>query len=342
MATTTLNDLYTNILGRTGDQEGMDYWNNLFGDSVDQTEANQWYSAAQPELQSRANNWQGSNVDDLYSTFLGRAGEQKGLDYWNNKYGTNPVTSNNANAFLMAAQPELQGRISKLFNPVQTPNTTQTQVPSGTVDFSFIDKDSMAPGYTYAQQPTMQDAYSKKYMDTFTSPDTYWDEYSQGVGAQTTEAAARGMAASGHTGLMPTLQTQAHQSYMSDYLPTVRTGLAAGVTAENASNNTLAGIYGNELSYNQGVYGTKSGIEQAKITAMTAAGSQNTQKAIAELENLAKTYNVDSQTMQQMYVAMAQMFPNMGDADKQAFLQELAGAMGISNYNASTAASLTK
>ena len=88
-----------------------------------------------------------------------------------------------------------------------------------------------------AQQPYNQ------YMDTFSNPGKYWNEYSTGVGAQQANAAARQMAKAGRTGMLPTLNQTMYQNYMGQYLPTVRSGLAnAGAVQSNYLN--LAGAAG--------------------------------------------------------------------------------------------------
>ena len=86
-----------------------------------------------------------------------------------------------------------------------------------------------------AQQPYNQ------YMDTFSNPGKYWNEYSTGVGAQQANAAARQMAKAGRTGMLPTLNQTMYQNYMGQYLPTVRSGLAnAGTMAQQNVQNMSA------------------------------------------------------------------------------------------------------
>lgn len=48
-----------------------------------------------------------SSVSDIYQSYLGRAPEQAGLDYWNKQFGPT-IDQNEVNTFLAAAQPELQ------------------------------------------------------------------------------------------------------------------------------------------------------------------------------------------------------------------------------------------
>ena len=87
-----------------------------------------------------------------------------------------------------------------------------------------------------AQQPYNQ------YMDTFSNPGKYWNEYSTGVGAQQANAAARQMAKAGRTGMLPTLNQTMYQNYMGQYLPTVRSGLAnaSNMAQQNVQNMSAA------------------------------------------------------------------------------------------------------
>lgn len=50
----TVNDLYTQILGRAPDEGGLAYWQNAFGGSVDPTEQASFMQAAQGELANRS------------------------------------------------------------------------------------------------------------------------------------------------------------------------------------------------------------------------------------------------------------------------------------------------
>lgn len=49
----SVNDLYTSILGRQGEAEGLNYWNQRFGDTIEPAEIEEFRRGAQPELQSR-------------------------------------------------------------------------------------------------------------------------------------------------------------------------------------------------------------------------------------------------------------------------------------------------
>lgn len=348
MAGVSVDSLYQNMLGRSPEsQDVSSYWGNMFGNSVDQTEAQTWWQEGNKELSGRADNWSGGTVSDLYTDLLGRQGSQSEQDWWSGQFG-DTVDTSEAQQFYQAAQPEYTKRLENLYNP----NYTTTAVPSGTVDFSNIGNNVANPAATAqfidAAAPKYDDTYTKMYQNTFTNPQAYWNEYSQGQGAAVTEASARAMAASGRTGLMPTLQNQAYQDYMSNYLPSVREGLASGLNYESALNSTLGTQYGNELDYNKSVlgnqvsaYNTQMGLEQAKVSAMSSASDQNTRKAIAELESMAQMYGADQQLMQQIYSSMATMFPSMTKADQEAFVLELGNAFGMANTSATASANAT-
>jgi hypothetical protein len=70
----TVEDLYKNILGRDGEQAGVDYWKNQFGDEIDQDEYNRFLVESRGE---KAN-----NVTNLYKDLFGRDADQPGLLYW--------------------------------------------------------------------------------------------------------------------------------------------------------------------------------------------------------------------------------------------------------------------
>jgi hypothetical protein len=52
-AITSVEDLYTNILGRAPDTEGLAFWKQGFGDTIDANEIASFQNAAQAELKNR-------------------------------------------------------------------------------------------------------------------------------------------------------------------------------------------------------------------------------------------------------------------------------------------------
>jgi hypothetical protein len=125
-AITSVEDLYTQILGRTGEQTGLDYWKAGFGDTVDANEIASFRQAAQAELANRTpveqqilapnlvNTGGGApavtSVADLYQGILGRAPESVDVtNYWQNQFG-NTIDANELAQFKTAAQAEIDAR----------------------------------------------------------------------------------------------------------------------------------------------------------------------------------------------------------------------------------------
>lgn len=70
----TIEDLYKGILGRAGEQAGIDYWGSKFGDTVDANEYQQFLAASKGEMSD--------NVDTLYNNSFGRDADTAGAQYW--------------------------------------------------------------------------------------------------------------------------------------------------------------------------------------------------------------------------------------------------------------------
>lgn len=81
----TVADLYTGILGRAGEQAGMDYWGSVFGDSVDANEYQQFLAASRPEM--------ADNVGQLYGSNFGRDADAAGLQYWQDAVNSGSYSS---------------------------------------------------------------------------------------------------------------------------------------------------------------------------------------------------------------------------------------------------------
>lgn len=100
-----VNSEYTNLLGRSGEQQGVSYWTNqLLGGQTTQQQFTAFEST--PEAQAYAASNPTGFVTGQYETLLNRQPDQAGLTYW-----TQQLAQNNASAesvqFLQAAQPEL-------------------------------------------------------------------------------------------------------------------------------------------------------------------------------------------------------------------------------------------
>jgi len=125
-AITSVEDLYTQILGREGEKAGLDFWRQGFGDTIDANEIASFRNAAQAEIAKRTPveqqilapnlvNTTGAaapapaTVSSLYTDILGRSGEQTGVDYWQNQFGPT-IDANELAQFKTAAQAEIDAR----------------------------------------------------------------------------------------------------------------------------------------------------------------------------------------------------------------------------------------
>lgn len=104
-----VNREYTNLLGRSGDQSGVDYWTNqlLAGQSTQQQFTT---FTGTPEAQSYSQSNPQAFVTGQYETLLGRQPDSAGLAYWTGvlqqNHGSHAAAAESAQ-FLQAAQPEL-------------------------------------------------------------------------------------------------------------------------------------------------------------------------------------------------------------------------------------------
>lgn len=184
--------------------------------------------------------------------------------------------------------------------------------------------------------PTYSNTLGNMYTQTFTDPNSMWDEYSQGQGVNFTQGAARAMAKAGRTGMLPTLNTMAHQDYMSNYLPSVRKDLAPGLSYENTANQNLTQKYGQDQDFASKNYGTDAtmygqGLTYASNMAQVAANVADigVKEKLGMLDADLKMYGIDNDTIQQIYSTMGQIFPKMTAADQNAMVNELYLALGI-------------
>jgi hypothetical protein len=87
----SVESLYGWVLGRPGDQGGLDYWKGQFGDTVDDNELSIFGQAAVPELSTNTPSWMGGG------TIRGNnAGADGGNSYFNTntRTGYNPTYTN--------------------------------------------------------------------------------------------------------------------------------------------------------------------------------------------------------------------------------------------------------
>ena len=125
-AINSVEDLYTQVLGRAPDAGGLAYWQQGFGDTIDANEIASFKQAAQAELANRSAPEQqilapnlvntgggapaAASVSDLYQSILGRAPESEGAaGYWQNQFGST-IDANELAQFKTAAQAEIDAR----------------------------------------------------------------------------------------------------------------------------------------------------------------------------------------------------------------------------------------
>jgi len=104
-----LEALYQGILGRGADYGGMAYWDRQFGNEIDDAERRQWLTGAQDEQAKQLG--AGATVEDIYRQYLGRQGDQAGVDYWKQQFG-GTVDANELRQFLTGAQDEYLQQIN--------------------------------------------------------------------------------------------------------------------------------------------------------------------------------------------------------------------------------------
>lgn len=192
--------------------------------------------------------------------------------------------------------------------------------------------------YIPAQPPQFAANLSDLYKSTFANPQQFWQEYSQGQGSKFAEAGARAMAKAGRTGMLPTLQSQMYRDYMSEYVPSVRKDLQAGLSYEQAMNQTLSQLYGQQLDYNRGMYtadvsryGHELGLEQAKLQAASSARDSDVRLQLGQLDAQLKELGINEETYRHLYTVMGNSFQFMSAEDQKSLITEIQSALGIEN-----------
>ena len=105
-APTTVEGLYTKYLNRASDKGGLDFWNKRFGPTVEADEATLFRASAEPELAAKRGESIPTTVEGLYRTYLDRAPDPGGLDFWNKHFGSD-VDASEIERFKHATIPEL-------------------------------------------------------------------------------------------------------------------------------------------------------------------------------------------------------------------------------------------
>lgn len=76
-------DLYQNLLGRQGDEAGMNFWNQQLqsGTSIDDIR-NAFTGTDEYKSRQAQQNLNAQNINNMYRDLLGRSPEQSGYDFW--------------------------------------------------------------------------------------------------------------------------------------------------------------------------------------------------------------------------------------------------------------------
>lgn len=163
-------------------------------------------------------------------------------------------------------------------------------------------------------------SFTDMYRSTFTNPLQYWNEYNQGQGVRFTEGAARGMAKAGRTGMLPTLGMMAHQDYMSNYLPSVRKDLAAGVSSDTSRYSADVGYRGQVESAGISAAASRYGADKSAAVGLREIEAKMEMNA---LDNLTRTYQVDEQTKTNIYNSWASLAPHMSREQRNSLITDL-------------------
>jgi hypothetical protein len=150
-----IQELYTSVLGRPADAGGAAYWQNQFGNTIDDTERATFMQAATPERQ----------ISDMYRNVLGRDADPGGLQYWTSQINAGRPTSDIYNEFLNIARknPEIvnvNDTINKDFATATTPYTGYRSTDQTNVVDEWIRN-------TLGREPTEADKRQSWYRDAF-------------------------------------------------------------------------------------------------------------------------------------------------------------------------------
>jgi len=174
LPTGTLEMLYSAYLNRAPDKGGLEYWNEKFGSTIDADEVAEFRRAATPELVANKNQAKNNKlkVEDLYSTYLDRASDKGGLDYWDEKFGST-IDANEVSEFINAAAPELAAKktqVVKKDKPKKNNNkkAKPVEAPKDLTDFSRMGQAGQFGGHGFAQG--LQNYVGQQYGDYAYNP----------------------------------------------------------------------------------------------------------------------------------------------------------------------------
>jgi hypothetical protein len=195
----SVEDLYKEFAGRGSDPGGLQYWQQQFGDTIDETEAGIFKSAVAEAraqgtepgdvTQAQAN----TMVQDMYRNVLNRDAEQSGLNYWSDMIQSSNDPNRIYKDFLTSAQAGSEiGNFGLGFEQATTPFQGYKSADTGTNADEWVrnvlkrevtDADrnqqwykDMA-GVTTAQEA--KDAYSDFLQSTGAKTDLNWMAASQ-------------------------------------------------------------------------------------------------------------------------------------------------------------------
>lgn len=182
-----VNSLYQNIMGRQGEQGGVDYWTDQLNQgALNQANILQNF-ARSSEFQNLYKQDPTKAVNSLYQTALFRAPEQSGLDYWVNKAKQGTDLGDIVGGFVNSNEgrnvQDLNMIYQGLSGKVATPEQIQRSLPELSADmdyFDFINKtfpaENPEEGLEYARRAgTMSDASGKVSY----APSDVWQQISK-------------------------------------------------------------------------------------------------------------------------------------------------------------------
>ena len=155
-----IQSLYQDILYRDPDAGGAQYWQQRFGDTVDETERNVFMQAAKPEQQ----------VADMYRNVLGRDPDPGGLTYWTTRINKGEPVSNVYNEFLGAAREN-----QEMVTADQNKNATFEQAITPYTGYRSTAQTNIVDEWVrnnLGREPTAEDKKQTWYKDAFNTMNT--------------------------------------------------------------------------------------------------------------------------------------------------------------------------
>jgi hypothetical protein len=150
-----IKSLYQDILYRDPDAGGAAYWQQQFGDTVDETERNIFMQSAKPERQ----------VADMYRNVLGRDPDPGGLMYWVGRINSGEPASNVYKEFLGSAREN-----TELVTADQIKNATFEEATTPYTGYRSKEQTNIVDEWvrnTLGREPTAEDKKQTWYKDAF-------------------------------------------------------------------------------------------------------------------------------------------------------------------------------